>query len=232
FAGLGKFIAIVIEIIKQISLLVVTLAAIVMIFANSLFVLLRDTDPQDLVSQYSGSVTNSTNGEAIGSITLTETPSDSTNIWVRLDWSMLATYSFLGIGWDGVSAFEPTLPLSIMKIMFSFLAVILLLNVLIGLITYVFSDGLQVARQAFLRQRAELIAEIELFILTPAQRQEIDWFPHLIYYETHADYVNNWRQKLDQEERGTVDVDFVRKELQFVKEELQRDLKELKNLGS
>ncbi|CAG8459846.1 16437_t:CDS:2 [Acaulospora colombiana] len=93
-------------------------------------------------------------------------------------------------------------------------------------------DGLQVARQAHLRQRAELIAEVELFLLTSSQRQHAEWFPHLIYYEAHADYINKWRQKLEQEEKGEVDVDFVKKELNFVKEELQNDLRELKEANA
>ncbi|RHZ83264.1 hypothetical protein Glove_99g164 [Diversispora epigaea] len=228
FAGPGKFIAIVFEITYKIRALFFVLAFLVMGFANAMFVLLRETDPYDLVPQYEGNITNSTSGDVIGSIFLTEIPQSSTNNWVRFDWSILATYSFLGIGWDSISQFNPSLPLAIMMFLFSAIAVVLLLNVLIGLISDVFNGSLQIARQKYLRQKAEIIAEIELFRLSSSQRSNIEWFPHLVYYEAHVDSINDWRQKLDQEEQGQVDVDFVRKELKVVKDELQSDFKGLK----
>ncbi|CAG8466920.1 11257_t:CDS:10 [Diversispora eburnea] len=215
FSGPGKFIAIVFEITYKIRALFFVLAFLVMV------------NPLDLVSQYSGNITN-TNGEVIGRLNLTEIPQSSTNNWVRFDWSILATYSFLGIGWDAISNFEPSLPLAIMMFSFSAIAVVLLLNVLIGLISDVFNGSLQIARQKYLRQKAEIIAEIELFKLTQSQRNNIEWFPHLIYYEAHVDSINEWRRKLDQEEQGQVDVDFVRKELKAVKDELQNDFKVLR----
>lgn len=85
-------------------------------------------------------------------------------------------------------------------------------------------------RQAWLRQRAELIAELELFMLSPSQRQHPDWFPHLIYYEAHLDTINSWKRKLFMEEMGELDADFVRKELKIVKDELHDELKELKGM--
>lgn len=93
--------------------------------------LLRATDVYDLVPQYSGSITN-TNGDVIGNVTITQDPQSSTNYWTRFDRSIFATYSFLGIGWDAVSQFNPNVPLVIMMVLFSVLAVIVILNVLIG----------------------------------------------------------------------------------------------------
>jgi len=84
--------------------------------------------------------------------------------------------------------------------------IILFTNLLIfkslGLITEVFSGSLQGERQAWLRQRAELIAELKLFSLSPSQHQHPDWFPHLIYYEAHIDSIRNWRRKLYIERNG------------------------------
>lgn len=84
------------------------------------------------------------------------------------------------------------------------------------------------ARQAYLRQKAEIIAEIELFLLLPSERNKIEWFPHLIYYEAHLDSITTWRRKLDREEQGEVDVEFIRNELKVIREELQSELKGLK----
>jgi hypothetical protein len=100
----------------------------------------------------------------------------------------------------------------------------------IGLITEVFSGSLLVGRQAWLRQRAELIAELELFMLPPAKRQHPDWFPHLIYYEAHLDSINNWKRKLFIEEMGELDADFVRTELKHVRDDLRDEMKELKGM--
>ncbi|RIA84287.1 hypothetical protein C1645_422569 [Glomus cerebriforme] len=229
FAGPGKFIAIVIEIGKKILTLFLTLIIIVFGFANALFVLLRDTLPMDIVQQYNGTLTND-NGATIGSISLSQTPQSNTNMWSRFDYSILATYFFLGIGWDSVTTFNPNTALYLMMVLFSLVAVILLLNILIGLITEVFSASLRAGRQAWLRQRAELIAELELFMLSPSQRQHPDWFPHLVYYEAHSDTIKNWRRRLYLEEMGELDADFVRRELKGVKDDLNDELKEIKGM--
>ncbi|GBC09599.1 hypothetical protein RclHR1_00090033 [Rhizophagus clarus] len=230
FAGPGKFIAIVIEIGKKIITLFVTLFIFILGFANALFVLLRDIPPSQIVQQYNGTITDQNTGQITGDMSLIQTPQDNTNMWQRFDYSILATYFFLGIGWDSVTTINPDPVLYTMMVLFSFVAVIILLNILIGLITDVFSGSLLVGRQAWLRQRAELIAELELFMLSPSRRQHPDWFPHLIYYEAHLDAINNWKRKLFIEEMGELDTDFVRRELRNVKNELNDELKELKGM--
>ncbi|CAG8503339.1 7952_t:CDS:2 [Acaulospora morrowiae] len=229
FAGPGKFIAILIEIGKKIITLIMTLAVIVIGFANALFVLLRNVDPNDIVNTYNGSISNSSGG-VVGNLTIQQDIRSDTNQWTRFDSALFATYKFLGIGWESVTNIEPTWSLNLMMLLFSFVTVIIILNVLIGLITEVFVGSLQVGRQAWLRQRAELIAELELFSLTPKDRQKSDWFPHLVYYEAHLDSINRWQRKLYQEERGDLDVDFVRSELKTVKDDLEDELKELKGM--
>ncbi|CAB4378825.1 unnamed protein product [Rhizophagus irregularis] len=230
FAGPGKFIAIVIEIGKKIITLFVTLFVFILGFANALFVLLRDIQPLDIVQEYNGNIIDQNTGQITANVSLFQTPQENTNMWERFDYSILATYFFLGIGWDSVTTFNPDPALYAMMVLFSFVAVIILLNILIGLITEVFSGSLLVGRQAWLRQRAELIAELELFMLSPSQRQHPDWFPHLIYYEAHLDTINSWKRKLFMEEMGELDADFVRKELKIVKDELHDELKELKGM--
>ncbi|CAG8574427.1 14597_t:CDS:2 [Funneliformis mosseae] len=228
FEATGKFIAIVIVIGKRIKTLLMTLFIIVLGFANALYILLRDKNPADLVPTFSGTVTDSSGNSA--EIKLNQIPDDNANMWQRFDSSVLATYFFLGIGWDSVLGFEPDWSLYALMILFSLVTVIMLLNILIGLITEVFSGSLQVGRQAWLRQRAELIAELEILMLSPSQRQYPDWFPHLIYYEAHVDSIKNWKRKLELEEMGELDVDFVKRELKSVKDDLNNELKELKGM--
>ncbi|CAG8507111.1 18132_t:CDS:2, partial [Racocetra fulgida] len=86
--------------------------------------------------------------------------------------------------------------------------------------TYSFLGIVKEARRAHLRQRAQIIAEIELFLLATSYRYNSDWFPHLIYYEAHADSVVRWRRKLD-EESGEVNVNFIKNEIKSLKAELQ-----------
>ncbi|CAB4494231.1 unnamed protein product [Rhizophagus irregularis] len=66
-------------------------------------------------------------------------------------------------------------------ISFSFFTVIYLLNLFIGLLN---EEIQKIDRKAlFLRQRAKLLEEIELFYLLPSQRRWQSWFPdHIFYY--------------------------------------------------
>ncbi|CAI2168242.1 4418_t:CDS:2 [Funneliformis geosporum] len=228
FEATGKFIAIVIVVGKRIKTLLMTLFIIVLGFSNAMYILLREKDPAGLVPKFSGTVTDNLGNSAL--IEMNQIPDKNTNMWQRFDYSILATYFFLGIGWDSVSGFDPDWSLYIMMILFSLVTVIMLLNILIGLITEVFSGSLQVGRQAWLRQRAELVAELEILMLSPSHRQYPDWFPHLIYYEAHVDSIKNWKRKLELEEMGELDVDFVKRELKSVRDDLNNEIKELKGM--
>ncbi|CAG8789176.1 6846_t:CDS:2, partial [Cetraspora pellucida] len=69
FSGPGKFISIVLEIGKKIKMLVLTLAFMVVGFANALFVLLRNNEGV-MVPHFNGTITNSTTGDEIGKLDL------------------------------------------------------------------------------------------------------------------------------------------------------------------
>jgi len=72
----------------------------------------------DIVQAYNGTLLND-NGDTIGQIQMYQQPQDNTNMWQRIDYSILATYFFLGIGWDSVTTFNPTVPLYLMMVLFS-----------------------------------------------------------------------------------------------------------------
>jgi hypothetical protein len=84
-----------------------------------LFVLLRGVDPSEIVQGYNGNITDQNTGQITGSISLIQTPQENTNMWRRFDYSILATYFFLGIGWDSVTTFNPDPALYTMMVLFS-----------------------------------------------------------------------------------------------------------------
>jgi hypothetical protein len=61
---------------------------------------------------------------------------------------------------------------------FSFLIVIYLMNLFIGLLNMAIEKDND--RASYLAQKAEVIAEIELFYLLPHQRRWKPWFPEIM----------------------------------------------------
>jgi hypothetical protein len=61
---------------------------------------------------------------------------------------------------------------------FSFLIVIYLMNLFIGLLNMAIEEDNE--RSSYLAQKAEVIAEIELFYLLPHQRRWRTWFPEVM----------------------------------------------------
>jgi hypothetical protein len=145
FAAPGKFVAIVIEIGKKIITLFIALLVLILVsivlqlffflvihlflfktfsfyiikgFANALFVLLRDEDPLTIVQSYNGTMTNN-NGEEIGNIVIHQNPQPNTNMFQSFITSVLATYFFLGIGWDSVTTINASPALYIIIVLFS-----------------------------------------------------------------------------------------------------------------
>ncbi|RGB32089.1 hypothetical protein C1646_816854 [Rhizophagus diaphanus] len=81
--------------------------------------------------------------------------------------------------------FQKNPELIIIWISFSVFTVIYLLNLFIGLL----NEEIQKIdkKTLFLHQRAEILAEIELFNLFPSQRRWKSWFPDHIYYYVNVD---------------------------------------------
>ncbi|CAJ0896978.1 11693_t:CDS:2 [Entrophospora sp. SA101] len=77
--------------------------------------------------------------------------------------------------------------LSFLMVAFSFLVVVYLMNLFIGLLSNAIEENN--TKEAFLIERAKVIIEIELFYLLPQQRRWRNWFPDLIYYDVYVDEV-------------------------------------------
>ena len=68
--------------------------------------------------------------------------------------------------------------LFILMVLFSFLVVVYLMNLFIGLLNIAIENYND--RASYLVQKAEIIAEIELLYLLPCQRRWRTWFPEVM----------------------------------------------------
>ncbi|CAB4393433.1 unnamed protein product [Rhizophagus irregularis] len=96
-------------------------------------------------------------------------------------------YLFLAGDTSALSNWEYTdnPSIAILIILFSLLVVIYLMNLLIGLLNMEIGEDNN--RVSYLIQKAEILAEIELFYLLPHQRRWQAWFPEVIHYYADAD---------------------------------------------
>ncbi|CAB5351322.1 unnamed protein product [Rhizophagus irregularis] len=117
--------------------------------------------------------------------TLIQVPSENTNLFYSYPTSLLAIYLFLTGNQNSLSPWAPkptteNTILFVLMAVFSFLIVIYLMNLFIGLLNIAIDEDND--RASYLVQKAEVIAEIELFYLFPHQRRWRTWFPEVIYY--------------------------------------------------
>ncbi|GBC16149.2 hypothetical protein GLOIN_2v1731430 [Rhizophagus irregularis DAOM 181602=DAOM 197198] len=193
--------AIMFGVAKRVLPFLSVLAIIVASFAHAFFLLLH---PQNLIDSLSAQNPNDPNNPWTLSNTYNQTdengnilnesliqiPSENTNLFYSYPTSLLATYLFL-IG--NQNSFSPWSPkptienaiLFILMTVFSFIIVIYLMNLIIGLL----GDEIKKNNDDALYyvQKAEIIAEIELFYLLPHQRRWRTWFPEIIYYSVSVE---------------------------------------------
>ncbi|PKC75826.1 hypothetical protein RhiirA1_436022 [Rhizophagus irregularis] len=121
---------------------------------------------------------------------LIQIPSENTNLFYSYPTSLLATYLFLTGNQNSFSPWTPKLTTEYTTLfglmaIFSFLVVIYLMNLFIGLLDT--EIGNNKSRAKYLAQKAEVIAEIELLYLLPHQRRRRTWFPEVIYYRVDVE---------------------------------------------
>ncbi|KAF8942380.1 hypothetical protein BGZ47_006548 [Haplosporangium gracile] len=98
--------------------------------------------------------------------------------------ALSATYFFLSGRYDPVdSSFNgASVSFHIMMILFFFISAILFLNILIALMNDAFNESKDQGQLAWLKQWSEVIAEVEVFLMTQNTRQNRNYFPDYIYY--------------------------------------------------
>ncbi|GBB85850.1 hypothetical protein RclHR1_01230013 [Rhizophagus clarus] len=114
-------------------------------------------------------------------------PDGNTNMFLNFRTALFAMYLFLTgdssalTNWTYID--NPSL--AIMIVLFSLLIVVYLMNLFIGLLNNAIEKDNN--RISYLIQKAEIIAEIELFYLLPFQRRWKPWFPEVLYYYANVD---------------------------------------------
>ncbi|PKC16704.1 hypothetical protein RhiirA5_406700 [Rhizophagus irregularis] len=195
FEYFGIYFAIIFGVAKRVFSFLLVLAIIIASFAHGFFLLLHPRNLLDSLNEQNQNDSNNPwtlsntynqvdeNGNILNE-TLIQVPSENTNLFYSYPTSLLATYLFLTGNQNSLSpwALKPTTENTILFILmavFSFLIVIYLMNLFIGLLNMAIEKDND--RALYLVQKAEVIAEIELFYLLPHQRRWRSWFPEVIY---------------------------------------------------
>ncbi|CAB4376627.1 unnamed protein product [Rhizophagus irregularis] len=108
-------------------------------------------------------------------------------MFIDIRTSLFAIYLFLAGDSSALSnwSYADNPSIAILIVLFSLLVVVYLMNLLIGLLNNAIEEDNN--RVSYLIQKAEILAEIELFYLLPHQRRWQEWFPEVIHYYADAD---------------------------------------------
>ncbi|CAJ0868799.1 435_t:CDS:2 [Entrophospora sp. SA101] len=134
---------------------------------------------------------------------LVQQPDGNTNMFSHYHYSVLAMYKFLtgDSGAFGPWVIQDNAYLSILFVVFSFIVVVYLMNLFIGLL----SNEIEIynKQEAFLVQKAKIITEIELFYLFPNQRRWKNWFPDILSYSVPINDIRKKIKEIDDSNEGS-----------------------------
>ncbi|CAG8543361.1 15512_t:CDS:2 [Funneliformis caledonium] len=143
-----------------------------------------------------------------------QAPDENTNLFSDYGTSLFAIYLFLAGDSSALTPwpYKDNKILVLLMVSFSFLVVIYLMNLFIGLLNNeIEKDNNKVS---YLLQKARILAEIELFYLLPYQRRRESWFPDVIYYHADVDVVRRRVNELIKDnEWGSVEFPEMNKKL-------------------
>ncbi|CAG8670002.1 4270_t:CDS:10 [Funneliformis mosseae] len=148
---------------------------------------LKDSNnPWRLTEKYH-QISEGPDGKFISNFTLYKEPDERTNLFTNYLGSLFAMYLLLtGNNPLGAWSLEENILLTILMVLFSFIVVIFLMNLFIGLLNKAIDADDD--RVHYIAQKAEasrVLKKIELFYLLPHQRRWKSWFPDIAFY--HAD---------------------------------------------
>ncbi|PKC67616.1 hypothetical protein RhiirA1_441090 [Rhizophagus irregularis] len=177
---------------KRIISFLFIILIVILGFAHALFILLEPKS--DFSENEQGNVQDPNNpwsltkkyhqmtedGNIIKNAILIEEPDRNTNLFSNYPNSLLSMYLFLTGDRNSLSAWSPNEnPLMIiLMIIFSFVVVMYLMNLFIGLLNMAIEVDNN--RASYLAQKALILREIELFYLFPHQRRWKTWFPDIM----------------------------------------------------
>ncbi|PKY43920.1 hypothetical protein RhiirA4_541467 [Rhizophagus irregularis] len=141
-------------------------------------------NPWNLAPSYS-QIDN--NGNINSNPLMIQIPDGNTNMFMDIKTSLFAIYLFLIGDSSALSnwTYTENSSIAVLIVLFSLLVVVYLMNLLIGLLNIAIEEDNN--RVSYLMQKAEILAEIELFYLLPHQRRWKTWFPEVIHYYADAD---------------------------------------------
>ncbi|GBC04372.1 hypothetical protein RclHR1_05640015 [Rhizophagus clarus] len=171
FRNIGVPIFIIFQIFRKVFWVIVILGGMVFAFAHILHILIRD-EPDESGSDFS-----------------------------KYSTSLVSVYLFLVGEFGSIDNLKEKATIIIMIIVFIFVSTIVLLNVLIALMSDVVTETKLSGKQAWLKQKAEIIAELEMYTFIPGQRKRKDYFPSLIYYFATPDSIKRYKQIYKGEEK-------------------------------
>jgi len=222
FEPFGIFFAIIFGVISRISSFLVILIIIIASFALSFHLLLTPKDRSKLFDDPNNPEFDDPNSpwslskkfyqfnqedKSINpKFALIQVPEENTNLFASFHTSLMATYLFLTGDSSSLTQWAPTAENTLMIILmslFSFLVVIYLMNLLIGVLNTAIEKDRD--RASYLVNKAEILAEIELFYLLPHQRRWKHWFPEVIHYKVRIDIARKYFREAIQNGKWVTD---------------------------
>ncbi|EXX70462.1 hypothetical protein RirG_087150 [Rhizophagus irregularis DAOM 197198w] len=199
FEYFGVYFAIIISVGKKIFSFIIVIFIIIISFAHAFYILLSPksefslehtnnddpNNPWNLAPSYSQVIDN--DGNINSNPFMIQTPDKNTNMFIDIRTSLFAIYLFLAGDSSALSnwSYADNPSIAILIVLFSLLVVVYLMNLLIGLLNNAIEEDNN--RVSYLLQKAEILAEIELFYLLPHQRRWETWFPEVMYYYADVD---------------------------------------------
>ncbi|CAI2201801.1 4913_t:CDS:2, partial [Funneliformis geosporum] len=124
-------------------------------------------------------------------------PDSKLNQFSTYPTSLLAMYLFLTGDSSALGSwtYQENPFMTTLLVMFSFLIVVYLMNLFIGLLNLEIENNR--THSLFMIEKAKVLAEIELFLLLPNQRRWKHWFPDLIFYDVPIEEVQQKIKDID-----------------------------------
>ncbi|CAJ0907896.1 10042_t:CDS:2 [Entrophospora sp. SA101] len=214
FRYFGVYYAIILGVAQSVFSFLLILFLIILSFSHALHIALRPTgeygldapainddpnNPWNLVDSYAIFTNNIYDPTSY----FVKKPDDTVNMFANFPTSMLAMYNFLTGDSSALGAWSPVenYYLAILVVTFSFIVVVYLMNLFIGLLSNEIEKNN--TEEAFLAERAKVIREMELFYLLPNQRRWRDWFPDILCYSVPIEDIQKKIKEMDDSEHAT-----------------------------
>ncbi|CAI2194832.1 8315_t:CDS:2, partial [Funneliformis geosporum] len=215
FELFGVYFVIIVGVANKIASFLVILFIVLLSFAHAFWILLQPrkyysldksptdhddpNNPWELTDKYNQILDNGT------IVTFVQQPDKNTNMFIDYGSSLLSMYLYIIGDSNALPNWEylDNPQLTILIVLFSLLIVVYLMNLLIGLLSNAIDEDNN--RVSYLVQKAKILAEIELFYLSPGQRRWKSWFPDVMHYHAAVKETRREIQKLKKEGEWSTD---------------------------